>query len=199
VNAEGLFQEKGVPEKEPIIKVCMNLPSLEAAPVHPLPPGFSFRMYRPGDETIWTDIWQRADLYGAVAADAFAVEFGTDAQALAQRQFYLLEGGSAVGTATAWYPDDAHGPDAGRVHWVALVPQCQGRGLSRPLLSAVLTRMKGLGCRSAFLETQTVRVAAIRLYLEFGFVPEVRSEKERAGWKRCRQKNAPGPLDRFDF
>jgi len=191
-------EETGLPESlDRIIQVWMNLPDLHAAPVHSPPPGFSLRAYRPGDEKIWTDIWRQADEYGAVAADTFALEFGSDAAALERRQFFLVEsGGEAVGTASAWYPDDAHGPRAGRVHWVAIAPQWQGRGLSRPLLSAVLTRMKELGCRSAFLKTQTVRVAAIRLYLEFGFVPEVRSEKEREGWRRLRTAIAPSALDR---
>jgi GNAT superfamily N-acetyltransferase len=196
VKAEDHCQVTSVSEKEPIIKVCMNLASLDSAPAHALPPGFSLRTYRPGDEKAWAGIWQRADEFGAVAADSFKQEFGSDAAALGERMFFLFDaGGDAVGTASAWYPDDAHGPGAGRVHWVAIVPQRQGRGLSRPLLAVVLTRMKELGCRSAFLETQTVRVAAIRLYMEFGFVPDVRSEKERAGWTRLRDRIAPSALD----
>jgi GNAT superfamily N-acetyltransferase len=188
------------PEQEEIVQVCMTLAGLEGVPALAPPPGFSFRMFRPGDEKTWTDIWRRSDRYGAVAPDAFAREFGSDARALAQRQFYLLDGGSsAIGTASAWFPDEPHGPDCGCVHWLAVVPEYQGRGLSRPLLSAVLMRMRDLGYRSAFLRTQTVRIAAIGLYLGFGFLPEVRSDKEREGWRQVCGRLAPSPLDRVDL
>jgi GNAT superfamily N-acetyltransferase len=186
-----------MPPTEEIIQVCMKLASLDAVARHPLPPGFSFRMYRSGDEKTWTDIWQRADVFGIkFTPQTFGQEFPGEAQTLAQRQFYLLDpGGTPIGTAAAWFPDDAHGKDCGCIHWVAIVPEMQGRGLSRPLLAATLERMKALGYRSSYLRTQTVRVAAIKLYMEFGFVPEITKEKEREGWLALRKQISPSRLD----
>jgi GNAT superfamily N-acetyltransferase len=183
---------------EEAVPVSMTLASLDRVPDHPLPPGFSLRMFRPGDEQTWTDIWVKAEKYLKITTATFTAEFGSDAPLLAQRQFFLLDGGGQpVGTATAWLTDKGYAPDAARVHWVAIVPEMQGRGLSRPLLSAVLKRMKELGYRSSFLGTHSARTAAVKLYLEFGFVPEVRNERERQGWRAVRQRIAPSVLDRL--
>jgi GNAT superfamily N-acetyltransferase len=179
----------------------MKRASLDTIAKHPAPSGFSFRMFRPGDEKTWTDIWQRSDKFGIqFTPQTFAQEFSADQEAIAQRQFYLLDpAGAPIGTAAAWFPDDAHARDCGCVHWVAIVPEMQGRGLSRPLLATTLERMKELGYRSSYLRTQTVRLAAIKLYLEFGFVPEISKEKEREGWRGVRQRIAPSVLDRLQI
>ncbi len=178
----------------------MTLASLSNIPEHPLPPGFRFRWFGPGDQATWTDIWRRCEKFLQITPATFTQEFGTDEQVLALRQVFLLDaGGRAVGTSTAWLADEAHGPHCGRVHWVAIVPEMQGRGLAKPLLSTCLRRMRELGYRSAVLGTQTVRVPAIRLYLQYGFVPEVRSDKERQGWRDLRAKIAPSVLDRLDL
>ena len=187
-----------IPPAEEAVPVSMTLASLDRIPEHLLPAGFSFRMFRPGDEQTWTDIWVKAEKYLKITPATFAAEFGTDVQLLAQRQFFLLDtGGQPIGTATAWLTDKGYAPDAARVHWVAVVPEMQGRGLSRPLLAAVLKRMKELGYRSSFLGTHSLRTAALKLYLEFRFVPEVRNERERQAWQGIRRRIAPSVLDRL--
>jgi len=179
-----------------IIQVSMTLASLSSIPEHPLPPGFSFRWFRPGDQKTWADVWQRCEKFLKLTPETFAREFGTDEQVLALRQVFLLDsGGQAVGTSTAWLADEDHGPHCGRIHWVAIVPEMQGRGLAKPLLSTSLKRMRELGYRSAVLGTHAVRIPAIKLYLQYGFVPEVRNEKERQGWRDVRAKIAPSVLD----
>lgn len=75
-----------------------------------------------------------------------------------------------VATATAWLNDGYATPEYGRVHWVAVHSAHQGRGLARPLLSAVCYRLKDLGYTKAYLTTSTERAVAMRLYRQFGFV-----------------------------
>ena len=163
--------------------VTMIRRDLEGLPEFPLPADYSIRGYLPGDEREWVRIHVMADLYNKITPELFRSEFGEDAAVLGRRQFYLLDPqGSAVGTATAWYDDNYHGQSFGRVHWVAIEPGSQGRGLSKPLMSKVCCTLRELGHERAYLSTSTVRIAAITLYLRFGFVPEIRTPEDAATW-----------------
>ena len=84
----------------------------------------------------------------------------------------------------------------GRIHWVAIVPEFQGRGLAKPLLTAVMNRMVELGHQRARLATATQRLPAINLYLKFGFLPDPRNEEELSAWEEIRQILG---ADRFDI
>lgn len=107
---------------------------------------------------------------------------------LKERQFYLYDAvGLPIGTATAWlktYNNLLYG----RVHWVAIVPSEQGKGLAKPLLSTVGRRLRDLKHDCAYLKTASVRIAAIGLYLKFGFVPDIRSEEDAKAWHKIREK-----------
>lgn len=157
------------------------------------PPPFSIRWYQPGDEDAWVSIWNAADALRRYNRERFEREFGGDAAVLRQRQCYLCDAaGRAVGTATAWYNDDYHGMRWGQIHWVAIIPQMQGRGLARPMLASAMKRLRDLGHARVYLVTQPYRLPAIRLYLSFGFVPEIGNDQEREIWERvlaqCRAK-----------
>ena len=142
----------------------------------------------------------------------FEEQFGAGREELGRRQFYLVDtGGPAIGTGTAWFKDDfgreirpltALSPSEaeresnwkryGRVHWLAIVPEYQGRGLGKALLSAVCGRLKELGHERAYLTMESVRVNAIGLYLGFGFEPLLRSEEERRVWEGVLRKVEAG-------
>ena len=72
---------------------------------------------------------------------------------------------------------------SGRVHWMAILPEFQGRGLGKALLAAICRRLRELGHERAYLHTSAARLAAIQLYLQFGFAPVVRNAAEEAAWK----------------
>ena len=165
------------------MKVVMARRSLADAPVCAAPEGFAVRPWLPGDEKAWVDIHREADPINYFEPDTFEKQFGRDAERLAARQIYLCNAaGAVIGTSTAWFGDEAW-LGWGRVHWVALRPGFQGRGLSKPRLSATLRRLAQLGHNKAYLTTDTLRRPAIGLYLAFGFAPEVRCEEERDAWQ----------------
>ncbi|MEX0653724.1 MAG: GNAT family N-acetyltransferase [Phycisphaeraceae bacterium] len=163
-----------------------NLCNLPAAP---WPAGFHLRGYQPSDDRTWYAIHRKADRYTQLTRQRFAEEFGRDDALLAARQYYLCQSatGAAVGTATAWR--DADG--AGRVHWVAIVPEAQGRGLAKPLLAAVCQRLAELGHERTRLTTQSPRLAAVNLYLRFGFQPDLRNAEDVRIWQRLRGQLKP--------
>jgi GNAT superfamily N-acetyltransferase len=72
---------------------------------------------------------------------------------------------------------------SGRVHWMAILPEFQGRGLGKALLSTICHRLRELGHERAYLHTSAARIPAIKLYLKFGFEPMIRNAEERAVWK----------------
>lgn len=173
----------------------MSREDLAGTPVFPLPDGYVIRAYSPGDEHTWVQIQSAADRYNTITLELFRNEFGDDPSVLAERQLFLLDPqGKAVGTATAWFDDDHHGQPYGRIHWVAVHPSSQGRGLSKPLLSAACSRLQELGHGKAYLITSTGRIAAINLYLRFGFLPEIQGAEDEAVWAQL-NKHLKGLAD----
>ena len=166
------------------LSVELFRPTLDDLPIYDLPPGYQAHWYAPGDEQHWIEIHRQADRYNTASAALFAKAFGNDAGLLAARQLYIeAPGGTIVGTATAWYAGAQPAGPVGRVHWVAIVPDYQGRGLAKPLLSLVCRRLHALGHRQAILDTSTARIPAINLYRQFGFEPKITTPDDRAAWQ----------------
>ncbi len=171
------------------IRITMVRESLDGIPEFALPAAYALRWYQPGDERLWLSIQAPADHYNAITPELFTRQFGTDRALLEQRQCYLLnEGGRGIGTATAWFNDDFNGRRYGRVHWVAILPQYQGYGLAKPLMTLVCRRLRDLGHDRAYLTTSTARIAAINLYFHFGFVPMICTTDDAAVWRRVQER-----------
>ncbi|MHC4715357.1 MAG: GNAT family N-acetyltransferase [Planctomycetota bacterium] len=147
------------------------------------PKGFGIRTMRPDEGAVWVDIHRDAEEFLTIGDDLFQREFGYDPQAVARRCFLIVnDRGSAVGTISAWYDRDCRGLDHGRVHWVATRPAYQRRGLARAGLSHTLKQLAQWHQR-AYLTTQTGRLGAIRLYLDFGFVPDLDLPGAAEAWR----------------
>lgn len=169
--------------------------NLDSIGDYPLPDGYSFRFYQDGDQHTWTHIHELADEYSNITDKLFTNEFGTDIQLITQRQVYLLDSqGNPIGTTTAWMKNNHHGRDYGLVHWVAIIPQMQGKHLAKPMLTYILNHLRNLNHDCAFLATSTARLPAIHLYLAMGFVPEIRTTKQYEIWHELKQ-HINVPLD----
>ncbi len=165
------------------VKVTMCRDSLTGIPVYSLPHSYQIRSYLPGDEHEWVRIESAADQFNVISIELFRKEFGNDPAPLFERQLYLLDGqGTAIGTATAWFDDAHRGQSYGRIHWVAIHPDHQGKGLSKPLMSSVCSRLHELGHEKAYLVTSSARISAIKLYTQFGFRPEIHGAEDKSVW-----------------
>lgn len=185
-------------------RVQMVRANLDNVPEFTLPAGFTLRWYEPADEAHWLRIHLAADPFNEITPELFRKQFGVDAERglrpasadepgsgvnpalrdLRQRQCYMLAPtGEVVGTGTAWFNNNFEGARWGRVHWLAIMPEFQGRGLAKPLMTSICRRLGELGHEHVYLSTSTARHAAIGLYLKFGFEPLIRSEEDAAVWR----------------
>ena len=84
----------------------------------PLPEGFSFRFYQPGDEIHWARMWKSAGGFKSeeAALETFRRDF-PDEDALKTRMIFLTDAGIPFATVAVWFGDT---PDQGRLHWVCI-------------------------------------------------------------------------------
>lgn len=179
----------------PNIPVVMIRRDLEGIDDLPVPAGFRIRTFAPGDEPSWARVETAAGEFAseARALDHFASEFGPFLSEIEDRCLFLeSDHGEVVGTTTAWRDPRFRGIDHGRIHWVAVVPGHQGRGLGRLLVVKALRLLRRWHER-AYLTTQTSSWIAIHLYLSLGFVPFLSAPEQAAGWELLR-RDAPHPL-----
>jgi mycothiol synthase len=79
-------------------------------------------------------------------------------------------------------------PESGYLHWVATHAEHRRKQLGYGVSLAVLHRLGEVGCRDSLLETQPFRIAAIRLYLRLGFVPEESHNGQTNEWQQVFSK-----------
>lgn len=176
---------------------------LDVLPEYPLPDGYRFVFYRPGDRDSWIAIERSAKEFSARDQGLAAWEryFGGHEELLPGRMVFIENrAGEKVATAAAWF-DVIHGDPsgAGWVHWVAVRRDCQGRGLSKPLVARVLGLLKGLGCPRAKVPTQTTSWVAVKVYLDLGFRPIPRNAiNSRDGWRIVKALTGHPALAEFD-
>lgn len=148
----------------------MVAPRLDQIRRVPLPEGYCVCRYQAGDDVTWLRIHRATGYYGDIDPSLHRHEFGTDETLLSGRQLFLMDGrGWAVATATAWLNDPAQGVPGGRLHWVAVVPAFQRRGLASALVGAVADRFEALGETAAYLTTDAQNHNAVALYSALGF------------------------------
>lgn len=195
-----------------VIPITMVRDTLTDLPRYPIPEGYSIRKFKGGEGPLWAEIGAAAGNFGDLAAaqERFNVEFSEPVEDMESRCFFVVhdETDRAVGTAMAWYDpnfddgsgrspsrpecDDGSGrslsrPAYGRVHWVAIIPDFQGKRLAKPLLSAVLSRLAESHTK-AVLGTQTFRKPAVRLYLDLGFRPFPKLPTCPQAWKELAEE-----------
>ena len=137
---------------------------MDQIPEFSLPPGIGIRTYNSGEGYIWTRIQRAAETFFEIDDQLFNREFGRDFKAMEDRCFFLVtDQGEEIGTATAWWKPAWKGQEWGQIHWVAITPDYKMRGLSKPMMSVVMRRLKQSHER-CFLSTSSRRIAAIKVY-----------------------------------
>lgn len=142
---------------------------MRGIPQIPLPEGYTMSGMRIEDIGVWTDVQRDAEEYLTIRDSLFMDQFGDDLPSIGRRCFILYDReGLAIGTISAWYNRNFRGRDWGRIHWVALRPSHQGRGLGKAMLTYAMNVLARHHER-AYLDTDTRREAAVGLYRKYGF------------------------------
>ena len=169
-----------------IDKTVKNLPvlmyrySLTPPEGRELPAGYHFAYYQDGYEKYWAEIECSVGQFDREedALSCFAREFQPREELYRRGLFVFHESGACVGIATAWFEGKL-----GRVHWVAVAPSHQKRGIATALVTRVIEdcfRLHGPGTIS--LHSGTPNHNAIRIYRRLGFQPYLRNQSDIEAW-----------------
>lgn len=163
---------KSIPYKNIIMSIAPE--AIRNVVVPDLPEGFSYRLFREGDEKHWARIETSVLEFDSEkeAEEYFSTYFLPHLDELKRRSVFIVNAdGLPVATATAWFEkeSDACGYRP-IIQWVATDPACQGLGLGRAVVSKALSLFPELHPdREAFLHTQTWSNRAVWLYHTLGF------------------------------
>lgn len=152
-----------------------------------LPEGYEFVMYEPGMMQQWVDIQLSSEhiLERDEGERYFQDVFLKNEELLKKVMVFIKDSkGNLVGTGAIW--EGKHFPNEKnreyRLHWIAVDPSHGGKGLAKALVSKLLSVFKSekMG-EGLYLSTQTCSYVAIKIYLDFGFLPYKLSENKN-GW-----------------
>ncbi len=172
------------------LRLTMIRKSIKNIPQFDLPEGYFTKSFREGDQHKWAEIETAIGEFSYIdeALQRFNQEFGPFIKEFEQRSLFLVNhNGEYIGTGTAWYNNTFKGGHYGRVHWIGIRPEYQGKNLAKPLVSAVINVLKQHHSKF-YLTTQTTSYKAVKIYLDFDFKPHIESDRDREGWKMLSEK-----------
>lgn len=160
--------DKSVPYVELIMRRDQGTP----IPEYLLPEGFTYSLYRPGDEKDWAKIETSVlEFDSELEAYLYYQErFLPYADELRRRCMFIENpDGVKIATATAYWEYSGVRRDPW-LHWVSVMPEYQGLGLGKAIVSKVTRLMLEIeGDRNFYLHTQTWSHTAIFIYEKIGY------------------------------
>lgn len=213
------MKNTGIDHTVPYTAVVMVRQNAQNVPVYPLPEGYRFAPFTPKDEEKWVQL----------QAEVTHVESLQQGRQIFREEFLQADGempceecpgykdvvartvqvkdaqDNLIGVATLW-TGDTFGTLWQRVHWVAVHPAHQGKGIAKCMIAKMLELYEELGCDTpVYLTTQTKTYRAVRIYKQMGFVPylgekpanwpflsdipkESFAEENEAAWDLIREK-----------
>ena len=179
------MRNTGIDHTVPYTAVVMVRNDAENVPAFTLPEGYRFATFTPADEENWIRL----------QAEVTHVESLQQGKQIFREEFLQASAGipcedcpgyedvvkrtvqvkdaqdNLVGVATLWL-GDTFGEIWQRVHWVAVHPDHQGKGIAKCMIAKMLQIYHELGCDTPiYLTTQTKTYRAVRIYKQMGFVP----------------------------
>ncbi|WP_099205965.1 GNAT family N-acetyltransferase [Scatolibacter rhodanostii] len=135
------------------------------------PEGYRIKGFEPGDEKHWAEIVTAVGEFETEkeAYDYFISHYSSQMKLLAERCLFILnEEEQYAGTCMAWF-DNKDENRVGSLHWLAVHPDFQRKGLAKVLIEKVMTIFEKENLFPVYLHTQTWSYKAVLLYSRFGF------------------------------
>ena len=160
----------------------MRLLTHDGLPTISLPTGYRLRSYRPGDEAAWADIVNRAGHLGEYTPDSVEETLTGLPQFRPEGLLFVTtDADEPVATACAWLSRHDEWR-SGQLHMVAVVPEHQGKKLSYWISAEVCHVYRRWGVPEVFLTTDEFRKAAVKVYINLGFRPVLRTAEHYGRW-----------------
>lgn len=137
--------------------------------IYNFPAGIKIRNYRDGDETHWANIEYAIGDFDSIDSSKqyFIEHYKTND--IYERCFFAEDNNqNVIGTCIAWY-DKKGNATVSSLHWLAVLPEYQNKGIGKVLLSSAMNYYKSKNLFPVYLHTQPWSYKAIRLYNSFGF------------------------------
>jgi GNAT superfamily N-acetyltransferase len=152
-------------------------------PQYELPQGFAIKPLMPDEGQKYEKVLIDAGFTTQEINGLFERDFAPHTDKL-DRVLMLQDckSGEYIGTTAAWFEPDWRGESWGKIHWVGISQMYQGKGLGKPLMTAAMNILVARHDQS-YLITQPIRVKAIQMYLDYGFIPFVTEQEQVEGWK----------------
>lgn len=156
----------------------------------PLPDGFAFLPFDGSDKAV--DEWVRLCNFGLVPGadrEIFDKTIRNFPNIVAERDcFFVVDSeGRYAATSTAVATPEG----VGLVHMVASDPAIRGKGLGHAMLAHVLEMLEEREMKTVELRTDDERLAAIKTYLDAGFLPVLLDDPDggdhAARWDKVRE------------
>ena len=130
---------------------------------------YHIRKYKNGDENYWAEIEYKIGDFSSAedAKDYFVQKYNSNE--LAEKCFFAeTSDGKVVGTCIAWY-DNKDNDTVSSLHWLAVLPEYQEKGIGRALVISVMNYYKENNLLPVYLHTQPWSYKAVKLYYSLGF------------------------------
>jgi len=159
-------------EEIPALNLFMMCKAPDRSAFREAPPGYRFRNCRPDELDFWKLMHFDVPPSQAVrdAYLRYMTEYFTNVYAVKGDLFYEKclfvcgEDDKPVGSCFIWKAYDAFNT----IHWLKVLKECEGLGLGRALLTAVMRDLDEDGY-PVYLHTHPSSYRAIKLYSDFGF------------------------------
>lgn len=153
--------------------------------VRELPTGYRYELYRgtEGEVRDWLVICRCGLLPEDAGQEAFDCNITRYPDLVPEQDLFFVMDASGHRVATT--ASVKHQSGEGYVHMVAALPECRGKGIGHAMLSHALQMLEARGCGVITLTTDDFRLAAIKAYLDAGFLPVLWEDPDsdmRARW-----------------